>query len=61
MQLHYIGSGRYVVGIPTADLDTEDEALAAEALASGLYELVNPEPEPEAEPVVVKRTTKKEQ
>ncbi len=48
VRLRYIGKGdRYLNGVPAADHEPADEQAAAEALASGLY--VVDEPEEEAE------------
>lgn len=39
-RLHYLGDGsEWIFGAPSADFETDDEALVAECLACGLYEV----------------------
>ena len=58
MRMLYVGTGRYLNGVPTADFDTDDPALVARCLGSGLY-VTLPEPEEQApapEPVPAAQT-----
>lgn len=41
ISLRYTGDGsQWIEGIPAADIETDDEILAADLVASGLYERV---------------------
>jgi hypothetical protein len=51
--LSYVGTGRYLNGIPTADFDTDDPVTIAICLESGLYVLPTPPVIPTVTPVPV--------
>ena len=52
-QLRYVGTGRYMTGIPTADFETDDPVVIAQCLESGLYVLPARPPVPSVTPAPV--------